>query len=407
MRVSLSRIGYANRVTVRYWYAGTFAYALFRQTGTINDGEQVVVGGRTYTFQTVLTNVSGNVLIGSDPLGNLNAAINLAGGAGTSYAAATTANSAVGSSVFTSDALQVKALTVGLSGNSIACTTTCANADWIWEGAIATITLKGGLDAGVGNSIVRDEPTQQAAYGVYGTIVEAPNVFTASDAAVLGDALLTTLIVVQKTVTYQTMKSGLFPGMLQSIQRANRNINESCLITQVNSTWREGTIVERNVTAVGGLLFKGDRWRDQYRKWAGGGGGGTTISGGVPPSGGGGIAGTIYFLGGTPEAYVQSPVPTWIPASVDGGVEYVIDTAVRGSLIGTVRALLRAQSGSVTARLWDIDAATAVGASVAITSTTFVPVVFAVTLISGADRYRLELLPSLADVDVNGVGYLV
>lgn len=57
------------------------------------DNETVVIDGKTYTFQTTLTNVDGHVKIGADAatsLGNLKAAINLSAGAGTKYAAATT-----------------------------------------------------------------------------------------------------------------------------------------------------------------------------------------------------------------------------------------------------------------------------------------------------------------------------
>lgn len=57
------------------------------------DGETVSIDGKTYTFQTTLTDVDGNVLIGADrteTLENLAAAINLGSGAGTLYAASTT-----------------------------------------------------------------------------------------------------------------------------------------------------------------------------------------------------------------------------------------------------------------------------------------------------------------------------
>ena len=64
-------------------------------TGNAGNTQTVVIGAKTYTFQTVLTNVDGNVLIGDDASGsidNLIAAINLAAGSGTTYAAATTAH---------------------------------------------------------------------------------------------------------------------------------------------------------------------------------------------------------------------------------------------------------------------------------------------------------------------------
>jgi hypothetical protein len=57
------------------------------------DTETVTIGSKVYTFQTVLTDVDGNVLIGasaSESLDNLIAAINLTAGAGTIYAASMT-----------------------------------------------------------------------------------------------------------------------------------------------------------------------------------------------------------------------------------------------------------------------------------------------------------------------------
>jgi hypothetical protein len=59
------------------------------------DTETVTINGKVYTFQTVLTNVDGHVLVGANQiasLSNLAAAINLGAGAGTLYAAATVLN---------------------------------------------------------------------------------------------------------------------------------------------------------------------------------------------------------------------------------------------------------------------------------------------------------------------------
>jgi hypothetical protein len=61
-------------------------------TGQPANGNNVIIAGVTYTFQTALTNVAGNVLIGADAnatAANLVAAINQGAGSGTVYAAAT------------------------------------------------------------------------------------------------------------------------------------------------------------------------------------------------------------------------------------------------------------------------------------------------------------------------------
>jgi len=111
-------------------------------TGSANfaDTETVTTGSKTYTFQTVLTNVDGNVLIGGSltaSLANLAAAINLGAGSGTVYAAATTANTFV-SATSGATTLVATALLAGTVGNVIATTETAANASW------GAVTLLGG-----------------------------------------------------------------------------------------------------------------------------------------------------------------------------------------------------------------------------------------------------------------------
>lgn len=120
-----------------------FVYATGTLTATANfaDTETVTTGTKTYTFQTVLTNVDGNVLIGataSDSLDNLIAAINLAAGAGTLYAAATTANGFVTAAAGAGDTMDLTAINAGTFGNTIATTETAANASF------GAATLTGG-----------------------------------------------------------------------------------------------------------------------------------------------------------------------------------------------------------------------------------------------------------------------
>jgi hypothetical protein len=73
---------------------GIYSFGTLTLTANAGNTNTVVIGTKTYTFQTTLTNVDGNVLIGAaatDSLDNLIAAINLDDGAGTTYALATTA----------------------------------------------------------------------------------------------------------------------------------------------------------------------------------------------------------------------------------------------------------------------------------------------------------------------------
>jgi hypothetical protein len=121
--------------------ASVAATGTLTATANFANGETVTTGTKTYTFQTVLTNVDGNVLIGataSDSLDNLIAAINLGAGSGTVYAAATTANGFVSAAAGPGDTMIATALVSGTQGNTIATTETAANASW------GAATLTGG-----------------------------------------------------------------------------------------------------------------------------------------------------------------------------------------------------------------------------------------------------------------------
>lgn len=127
------------------------AHAVIRayQTLTSNntnvvDGDQVVIGGKTYTFKTVLTPTEGEVLIGADAdasLLNLINAINHTGVSGTDYSCAV-ANADVSAAVaVTAHAFKVSSRVTGPASVSIVTTTTSANLTW--GGA----TLTGGIDS--------------------------------------------------------------------------------------------------------------------------------------------------------------------------------------------------------------------------------------------------------------------
>lgn len=114
-------------------YTLTAAAQTLTFTGQPLNTETVVVGGKTYTFQTTLTDVDGNVKIGADTatsIANLKAAINLGAGAGTAYATSMTANTRVIASSSTATTLVVTALTPGEVGNLIASTETLTNGSW-------------------------------------------------------------------------------------------------------------------------------------------------------------------------------------------------------------------------------------------------------------------------------------
>ena len=111
----------------------TAASGVLTSSGVFTNTQTVVVGGKTYTTQTSLTNVDGNVLIGASAaatLQNLYDAINLSGTAGTQYATAMTKNTEVEATGVTATTLTVTAKTPGSVGNLIASTETQTNAAW-------------------------------------------------------------------------------------------------------------------------------------------------------------------------------------------------------------------------------------------------------------------------------------
>jgi hypothetical protein len=121
--------------------AAAFATGILSASANFTNGETVTTGTKTYTFQTVLTNVDGNVLIGataSDSLDNLIAAINLGAGAGVVYAAATTANGFVSAAAGAGDTMNATALVAGTLANTYATTSVAVNASW------GAATLTGG-----------------------------------------------------------------------------------------------------------------------------------------------------------------------------------------------------------------------------------------------------------------------
>jgi hypothetical protein len=102
------------------------------ETGGISpiNGETVTIDGKVYTWQTVLTNVDGNLQIDADVqicANSLFGAITLGPGSGTLYAAATTLHPTVGLGSLANAGpprVTVIADAAGVAGDGIACTTT-------------------------------------------------------------------------------------------------------------------------------------------------------------------------------------------------------------------------------------------------------------------------------------------
>jgi hypothetical protein len=414
LKIEPNRTNYANHVIVRFNEAARAAYAFLRFTGNPGNGETVVIGSTTYTFQTVLTDVAGNVLIGAtkeDSLGNLVAAITHAGGG--NYAPSTTLNSQVTAYISLAvNVATVRAATVGAAGNSIGLSETSAGIDWFGEGGGALSALHLGADVSLTN--VAEYPTTLPA-NPWDYVVSTETT-DAATAAILAQAIHTVRSVVTKLARYQTFRTALRVGMQQTINSAIRFVNANFTIQDIVAQELVDGRVLRSVTAAEGVVAKGSAWRDTVKGWSGKIGGSSVSVGGITitTGGGGGGGGRAYFLGGDGAQWMRSATPTWVPmmgqpdngATRRGGVELTLDPAVLGTTDGTVTIRLRSRSGTVTARLRNVTDGSTAGTSAVVTNTELQTVTFAVTLATGSKVYRLELLPGTANVDVQGIAYI-
>ena len=129
------------------------------QAGQPGNTETVTIGSKVYTFQTVLTDVDGNVLIGAsaiESLTNLRDAINLDPDTlGTGYAASMTLHPDVSASGDGDTTITVTAKCEGAAEDSIVTTTTAGNLSW--DGATLG-SGTGGVDPTTHEYIYRYEP---------------------------------------------------------------------------------------------------------------------------------------------------------------------------------------------------------------------------------------------------------
>jgi len=112
------------------------------------DADTMTVGAKTYTFQVNggLTDVNGNIEIGSDLAGtkaNVVNAINLTGAPGTGYAASMTIHPTVGIGSFTVNDAVLTAKTAGAAGDLIATTETFENAGNLFDDTTLGTTTAG------------------------------------------------------------------------------------------------------------------------------------------------------------------------------------------------------------------------------------------------------------------------
>ncbi|MCR4301786.1 MAG: hypothetical protein NUV51_09265 [Sulfuricaulis sp.] len=285
VHVEPTRSNYANRVIALYDIPvdAVKAYAFLKQYppsgGNFVDGDTVTIGSRTYTFQTTLTDVDGNVKLGTTEalsLAHLRAAIMLEGGS--NYAASTTANTEVEAFIIEPEGqLRIRALTAGVAGNSIGAATNVGCIAYFWgEGHAPLDHLYLGSDAYTYSGVVTAEDPS-ALTDPWEKVISVGAV-SAAVAQASVDAALALALATPDKVAYRTFEKGLHPGQTQTITVAKRGVNGTFLITDVIVRNVEPGVIVREVTAIEGVAPI-LTWRGSPM-WSGGGGaaGGWTVA---------------------------------------------------------------------------------------------------------------------------------
>lgn len=116
------------------------------------DGDTMTLDTKVYTFEDTLTDVDGNIYTGADLAAakvNTVAAINLGAGAGTGYAASTTAGTVTADAAFVGDDLVVTYTQVGTAGDAIATTETFTEGTNVFDAATLGTTTAGADASGL------------------------------------------------------------------------------------------------------------------------------------------------------------------------------------------------------------------------------------------------------------------
>ena len=242
--------------------------------------------------------------------------------------------------------------------------------------------------------------------GLWEQLVREPDVFDKAVAQAHANSYILQAAQQTKTIKYKTLGRGVHPGQLQNIQRTPRHLNAQCLITDVGIADVDGRTY-RDVTAVASSIPPGETWRDIIKSWmktpSSASGSFAQISGGGGSGGGSTFASTrVYWFGGSDTEWSSDPGPNWFPPS---DAQVYLDPASLGTQTGTMTVRVRAKAGTVTARLRDVTNGVTVGTSTAQAAPNLSPLLqFPVTLSSAAAVYQVELLPSIADSDVQLLG---
>jgi hypothetical protein len=257
------------------------------------------------------------------------------------------------------------------------------------------------------STVTAKDDAEIAAHDQWDALLTAKDTTDPAAAQDVANAYLAEHLPVRKQAKYPTTLGGLHPGQTQNVNVSWRNVNNSFIVTEVDTGIdpdnQDGLL--HQVTALEGDAYQAARdWRNVFKQW------GTpnqqSISGAF---GGPGLQRIpVYPLGGSWSEFVQSDDPDWIAVTGEvagaGGVQVSVSTVAAPGRAATVHLRMRAMAGEVIARLQNLTDGTEAGRSTAVASTAWTTRTFDVTLAPGLKVYELQLLPSLANTDVAASG---
>lgn len=241
-----------------------------------------------------------------------------------------------------------------------------------------------------------------AAYGQYDMTYSAPNVWDASAAETLAEALLGIRKVTPVAVNFVTDTDGFAPGQLVTVALANRNLTTADYLVQSVS----GTVVDgflRYAVSATSVAYAMDSWLATYRQWSGSSVSSTPLS--LAATGGG--AHVTYTLGGSTTVSVSHATPTW--TEVANGFTARIDGSVYAGRVVIALVKVKAEDAGiqVTPRIYNATTAAVAGTGSAATGaawSAWQPITL--TIAAGVNDYVLQLLPGTANKGVYGYGFV-
>ena len=193
--------------SVWVWFStGAQAVVTLTMDTQPTDGDKIVIGSRTYTWQASLTNVDGNIWIGSNiaaAKNNLYYAIAASGGTpGTDYATAMTANTEVTVGYFNGSSQAVfTSILAGTAANSLTSTETFTAGTNVFSAA----TLTGGVAA---STAPAGSPTRKLQVDVVANSTDL-EVAVALAAGLNADSKFTSAVPTTATVTVSDAHTGI------------------------------------------------------------------------------------------------------------------------------------------------------------------------------------------------------